>query len=193
MTALSIYLVRHGETDWNAAGRLQGHNDIPLNDVGREQAADAAERLPRTVRSVVSSDLGRARETAEIVARALGLPVPAIDAGLRERAFGAFEGLTSRECHERFPREWELYRTDPARPIPRGEPHDTFLARIRGAVLAASNAARRDRPAVVVTHGGVVRALLESLFPREGNTAVLVPNGAIYRVEVVEGKLVFAG
>jgi probable phosphoglycerate mutase len=187
VTDLSIYLVRHGETDWNAEGRLQGHNDIPLNAVGREQALDAAERLPRTAKAVVSSDLGRARETAE------GLPDPTTDAGLRERSFGAFEGLTSRECQARFPREWELYRTDPSRPIPRGEPQDAFLARIRSAVLAASRAARRDRPAVVVTHGGVVRALLESLFPREGNTAVLVPNGAIYRVQVVEGKLVFAG
>ena len=97
MAARIIYLSRHGETDWNAEGRWQGHTDKPLNDNGRGQARALAESLRRTgLAGVVSSDLLRARETAEIVAAALGLTIDYFDPDLRERTIGVFEGLHPR-------------------------------------------------------------------------------------------------
>ena len=93
----TLLLVRHGETDWNAAGRLQGHTDRPLNEYGRSQAEALAERLAGDViDAVYASDLARARETAGIVAARLGLPV-AVHADLREKNWGNWEGLTAAE------------------------------------------------------------------------------------------------
>jgi probable phosphoglycerate mutase len=93
----TLLLVRHGETDWNAAGRLQGHTDRPLSDYGREQARRLAEELTgEEFDAIYSSDLARARETAEIVGAELGLPV-ALDPDLREKDWGNWEGLTSTE------------------------------------------------------------------------------------------------
>ncbi|HWX09771.1 MAG TPA: histidine phosphatase family protein, partial [Gaiellaceae bacterium] len=84
----TLLLVRHGETDWNAEGRLQGHTDRPLNEHGRRQAHALAERLAGDdIAAVYASDLARARETAEILGAKLGLPVSR-DAGLRERDWG---------------------------------------------------------------------------------------------------------
>ena len=93
----TLLLARHGETDWNAEGRLQGHTDRPLNDYGRRQASALAEELAGdSIDAVYSSDLSRARETAEIVAGRLGLPV-VIEPGLREKNWGSWEGLTPME------------------------------------------------------------------------------------------------
>src|SRR5215471_17237116 len=95
MTAL--LLVRHGETDWNAVGRLQGHTDRPLNDFGRRQARQLAEELEdETLAAIYASDLARARETAEIAGERLGLPV-VLDPDLREKDWGTWEGLTAVE------------------------------------------------------------------------------------------------
>ena len=92
-----IVLVRHGETDWNAAGRLQGHTDRPLSDYGREQAQRLAEELAvEEFDAIYASDLSRARETAEIVAAQLRLAV-VLDPDLREKNWGTWEGLTSTE------------------------------------------------------------------------------------------------
>ena len=93
----TLLLVRHGETDWNADGRLQGQTDRPLSDFGRRQARKLAEELEgEQLDAIYSSDLSRARETAEIVGQRLGLPVE-IDADLREKDWGTWEGLTAVE------------------------------------------------------------------------------------------------
>jgi broad specificity phosphatase PhoE len=92
-----LLLVRHGETDWNAEGRLQGHTDRPLSDYGRGQARRLAADLEREkLEAIYSSDLARARETAEIVGERIGLPV-VIDPDLREKDWGNWEGLTAAE------------------------------------------------------------------------------------------------
>ena len=92
-----LLLVRHGETDWNAEGRLQGHTDRPLSDYGREQARRlAADLEAEDLEAIYASDLARARETAEIVGERLGLPV-VLDPDLREKDWGNWEGLTSVE------------------------------------------------------------------------------------------------
>src|SRR5690242_8696605 len=96
----TLLLVRHGETDWNAEGRLQGQTDRPLNEYGRRQARELAERLAGDgVVAIYASDLSRAKETAEIVGGRLGLPV-VVDPDLRERNWGTWEGLTPRERDE---------------------------------------------------------------------------------------------
>jgi 2,3-bisphosphoglycerate-dependent phosphoglycerate mutase len=93
----TLLLVRHGETDWNADGRLQGHTDRPLSDYGRRQAAQLADALEgERFDAIYASDLARARETAEIVAERLRLPV-VLDPDLREKDWGNWEGLTSTE------------------------------------------------------------------------------------------------
>jgi probable phosphoglycerate mutase len=90
----TLLLVRHGETDWNAVGRLQGHTDRPLSDYGRRQARQLADELAaEELEAIYASDLARARETAEIVGERLGLPV-VLDADLREKDWGTWEGLT---------------------------------------------------------------------------------------------------
>jgi len=93
----TLLLVRHGETDWNAEGRLQGHTDRPLSDFGRGQARRLAGELEsEEIDAVYSSDLARARETAEIVGERLGLPV-VLEPDLREKDWGNWEGLTAVE------------------------------------------------------------------------------------------------
>ena len=98
----TLILARHGETDWNRNGIWQGHGDPPLNDLGREQAAALAERLRgSSLHALYSSDLKRADETAEFVARATGLAYA--PSGLREIDVGSWTGLTLAEIAERFP------------------------------------------------------------------------------------------
>ena len=175
-----LYALRHGETDWNADLRWQGHTDIPLNETGRAQAREVAERLrPLRPAGVASSDLSRARETAEIVAAALGLPEVYVDAGLRERAFGVFEGLTRGECEERHPLEWSRW-LDRRHPPDGGEAHDALTARAVAAMgRIAERIARDDAPAIVVTHGGTLRAVV---FAVKGALPPPVKNAALWRL-----------
>src|SRR5450432_1632085 len=102
-----MLLARHGQTAWNALGKLQGHTDIELDATGREQAHALAVSLRDAgVTRVWSSDLSRARETAAIIATELALASPDVDADLRERKFGVFEGLTREECAANHPDSW---------------------------------------------------------------------------------------
>jgi probable phosphoglycerate mutase len=142
-----IYL-RHGETDWNAAGLSQGNVDIPLNAKGVAQAAAAAQLLKhRGIRSIVTSPLSRARDTAQAVAAVLGLPVETDD-GLREVAFGVQEGKPMAE--------WFAQWVDGAF-TPEGA--ESFAA-LRARAVAAINRATAHEPMVlVVAHGALFRAI----------------------------------
>lgn len=161
----SIYHVRHGETEWNAAGRLQGSQDIPLNPIGRAQAdangralaAHFAEigRAPSEFRWI-ASPLGRARETMERVRRGVGLPVAGYELapGLREVSFGRYEGWTYEDLAERVPADWAALQTDKWNFLPPdGESYAMLVERV-GAVLEAT-----EGDLVLVSHGGVFRAL----------------------------------
>ena len=176
----SLVLARHGQTSWNALGKLQGHTDIALDDVGREQARTLASTLTG-IRTVWTSDLGRARETGEIVAAALGLAVPRIDPELRERQFGVFEGLTRDECATQHPDHWAAWLAQTTAP-PGAEPREEAVARM-GRVLERI-AAREEGPALVVTHGGVMRLWLMHLL---GTSVPLIANTATYHVEHAGG------
>jgi probable phosphoglycerate mutase len=183
----TLLLARHGETSWNSEARWQGHTDIALNDRGRAQAAALAERLrPFGVGHVYTSDLERARETAAIVARLLPVANLVVDPRLRERGFGAFEGLTRDECAARYPVEWAAYQEDRRVMPPGSEPHETVIHRLTEGVKTAVAAAHNGEPILIVGHGGALRLFLGAHFSRSFPP---IANGAILRVSVVEDRL----
>jgi len=159
-----LYLVRHGETDWNAAGRWQGQTDVALNATGRTQAAQVAEALRGlTIAGVVASDLGRASETGRIVAQAIGVPLAYVDSALRERSFGCFEGLTRQECEQRHPESWRAWLAE-RRPPPGGEDQAVLAQRVTAAVVnAAERVAAEAAAVVVVSHAAAIRAFIAAV------------------------------
>lgn len=152
-------VVRHGETQWNVESRIQGHLDSPLTAEGVAQAAAIAERLAaEPFDALVASDLGRALQTAEPIARRRGLAVIR-EPRLRERHFGVGEGLTYGEIDARFPDVFSRVReTDPDFVIPGGESRRQFHERVHGAFAALAREYDGRRVAVVA-HGGVLAAL----------------------------------
>jgi probable phosphoglycerate mutase len=153
----TLLIARHGETDWNRERRWQGHADPPLNDLGREQAVALGERLAGDPPdAIVSSDLARARETAELVGRRLGLDVR-LDARLREVDVGEWSGLTTPEIERLYP-EGAQRRLRGETGWHRGESYEALGRR----VLEALRAIAAEHPAgrvLVVTHGGAMRSI----------------------------------
>ena len=156
----TLLLARHGETDWNRDGRWQGHTDIELNELGREQARALAASLDgEPIDAVYSSDLRRAHETAEIVAAARGLEVHT-DPRLREIYFGRWEGLTTTEVRARFPEEAERWFSDDgSSSFGGGETYVDMGERVVSA-LADIAEAHPDGNVLVILHGGPIRGLL---------------------------------
>lgn len=152
MGPATLYLVRHGATDWNEAGRWQGQSDVPLNARGRDEALAAARLLAAwgaAPAAVYSSDLSRAVETARVIATTLG-PLPLVlDARLRERALGAAEGLTRAELEARFG------RADSDLAAVGAEPREALFARFDQAV-GDITARHPARALVVVSHAGAM-------------------------------------
>lgn len=190
-----LALVRHGETDWNRSGRLQGSSDIPLNDTGRSQAGRAGLDLARQRWDLlVSSPLSRAGETADIIGTHLGLERSATYPELAERHFGEAEGSTGFEAYDRWPHGR----------YPGLEPR----SEVRRRALRAIDDLTREHPGsaiVVVTHGGVIRTVLDSLLthrsPRIVNAGVSTLRhdgqrwvvGSINGVAVAEGATLARG
>lgn len=154
-----IVLIRHGETDWNRERRLQGQLDVPLNTQGLEQAAQLGRALAgERFDAVYASDLSRARQTAQALADELGVAVRD-DAGLRERCYGQFEGLTYAEVAERHPAEFDAWQNRvPEFAPPGGETLTEFHER---AVQTALRLVRRHpgERIALVSHGGVLDCL----------------------------------
>jgi broad specificity phosphatase PhoE len=164
-----LLLVRHGETDWNAEGRLQGHTDRPLSDYGRRQALQLADELEsEDFEAIYSSDLARARETAEIVGRRLELPVE-LDPDLREKDWGAWEGLTSVERD----------RVEFA-----GESTEAHQERILEALRRIAERHPREGVVLVVTHGGSMRRVQTAAM---GMALPVVENCGRWLCEVEDG------
>lgn len=155
-----ILLIRHGETAWNAIKRLQGHLDIPLNAEGERQAAALGRALQgETLDAVFSSDLQRARQTAKAIAAPRSMAVQ-IDPGLRERCYGAFEGMLYSEISQRFPQAYAAWQ---ARDIDARFPEGVYVAETlhEFAERAVSTIIRivsenQYRRVALVTHGGVL-------------------------------------
>jgi broad specificity phosphatase PhoE len=148
----SMLLVRHGQSEWNATGRWQGQADPPLSDLGRQQALDAAARVG-SVDVVVSSGLMRALETARIIADQVGVGPVVVEPDLRERHVGEWSGLTHVEIEAAYPG----HLADGRRP-PGWEHDDDAVARLRGA-LDRIHAEYEGADVLVLSHGGVIRAL----------------------------------
>ena len=184
-----LVIVRHGETAWNAEHRVQGQLDVPLNDTGLRQAQAVAAVLGRErCAAIYSSDLSRARQTAEPTAAALGMEVK-LDAGLRERHYGMFESLTYAEVQVKFPDEYARFDArDPDFDFRTGESLKAFYAR---AVASVSAIAERhpEEDVLVFTHGGVLDKLyryitgLSMSAPREFG----IPNCGINRIGAAPG------
>jgi len=188
MPTPTIYYIRHGETSWNAAGRLQGVQDVPLNDLGRKQAAHAgnilADLFVRDGRDksslvFVASPLGRARSTMELVRGAMKLPPAdyALDDRLREIGYGQWEGSTLAEMQVRDPvlftkRQTEKWTVSP----PGGESYIQVQARMQDWY----NSVRTDT--VAVAHGGTARSLMVALGLETPLSAadLTIEQGAVY-------------
>jgi broad specificity phosphatase PhoE len=165
----TILLARHGETDWNRELRYQGHADQPLNDTGRAQARELGERLRgEPIAAVYSSDLRRAGETAEIVARALGLPVE-LDPRLREIHVGSWQGRTREEL-DGMP--WD------------GETYDQHRSRVVSAVMDIARTHPGEQ-VLVVAHGGTLRRVQEAA---TGEGRPVYENCGVWAVAVEDGE-----
>jgi probable phosphoglycerate mutase len=154
-----IVAIRHGQTAWNVDARIQGQLDVGLDETGRWQALRLAQALAdERFDAVYSSDLGRAWQTAQVVAEAAGVALRA-DQGLRERGFGVFEGLTFAEIEQRFAPQAQRWRSRDVTFGPEGgETLARFVERAVDAVAAIA-ARHRGQHIAVVTHSGVLDAL----------------------------------
>ncbi|NJN15231.1 MAG: histidine phosphatase family protein [Oscillochloris sp.] len=188
----TLFLIRHGETDWNMQGRWQGHADVPLNDIGRRQAALVAARLRDesvVFDAIYSSDLARAFQTAWEIGAAVKVAVQLLPS-LREIDLGNWSGLTYEEMREKYPTEIALL--DQGQDIPRGGA-ETLAAMQRRVVEAvdAIAAHHKGECLALVTHGGCIRMMLAHAerfagdgfkrYPHIGNTSISV-------VTIVDGR-----
>ncbi len=195
MQHTELILIRHGETAWNALGRIQGNTDIALNDTGHAQAqrvAQAVAALHSTtpIRAVISSDLMRAVQTASPIAELCDVTVQR-DARLREKSYGILEGLTWDERSAKHPElDYEHELANPHFCVPEAESRHTFYERITQA-LHAHAAAYVGHTIVVVAHGGVLdmayRAAMRMPLTMRRNWAT--PNAALNSITVENGGL----
>jgi probable phosphoglycerate mutase len=178
-----LYFMRHGQTDWNAQGHIQGHTDVPINALGRTQALQNGGVLAEVIDDVdevefVSSPLLRARETMEIIRAAMGLPAGGYktDTRLREVSFGIWSGKTMEQCEHDFPEHYQARMRDIWNfCVPGGE----SFQQLNDRVLAWFSGVERDT--VCVAHGGVMRCL-------RGHALKLKPD-EIIRLDVPQDKV----
>jgi uncharacterized phosphatase len=173
---VQLYLVRHGETDWNLAHRIQGSTDIPLNETGRGQARTTGELLAtRRWDAILASPLSRAFETASIIAREVDLPAPTAIPEIVERNYGAAEGLTGDDMDARFPGDT---------PVPGRESREDVVDRVMPALLRLAEQ-RPGESVIVVSHGGVIRSVLHAVDP-DGSHG-MITNGSVHSFRYEEG------
>jgi broad specificity phosphatase PhoE len=183
MAVERVYLIRHGQTAWNAEGRWQGFTPTTLSDEGFAQVRALARSWKRPLNAIYSSDLPRAFQTAEALGDVLGI-VPIIDERLRESNLGIFQGLTNDEIRVRYPLEYENHRSASMNyTIPNGESRLQLQARTYAAFCEICE--REIGPEVaIVSHGGPIKVLLYKLF---GHTpelqAVRIVNTSVTTLE----------
>lgn len=171
----TICLVRHGETEWNKQSRLQGQEDIPLNDTGRQQAKEAGLHLQHSDWDVfITSPLSRAKETATIILNHLNQPIDLVEMeNFKERAFGEGSGLTYDEIHARYP----------DRDYPGREEWEPFQKRIFDGLNEVQQQFQ-DKKILLVAHGAVINAILSVLSEGEiGSGKTKLMNACISNIE----------
>lgn len=176
-----ISLVRHGQTDWNLAKRIQGSSDIPLNDTGREQAEATGRALAGgSYDAIYASPLSRASETASIIASHTGLDAPLPLPEVAERSYGDAEGLTGAEILARWPE---------GTPVPGRESRDEVVERALPALLELGER-HQGESVIVVSHGGVIGSLVRHVtdhaLPGPGE---VIPNGSVHEFVYEDGTL----
>lgn len=186
MRSTRLCLVRHAETTWNAEGRVQGQLDVPLNETGRVQARAVASVLgDESFAAIYSSDLVRVQQTAAPVAQRLGLEV-LLDARLRERHYGVFQGMTYAEAKERIPEGYARFRAkDPEYDFGTGESLGSFNER---SLLFIQELVRRHEgeDLLLFTHGGILEMVYRHATGRGLSTPrdFEIPNAALNRIEI---------
>ena len=176
-----ISLVRHGQTDWNLAKRIQGSSDIPLNATGRAQADATGRALAGgCFDAIYASPLSRALDTGRIIAGHVGLGEPVPLAAVAERRYGEAEGLTGAEILERWPED---------EPVPGRESRDEVVARALPALLELGER-HPGAHVIVVSHGGVIGSIARHVtgHARPGPGEV-IPNGSVHRFRYRDGAL----
>lgn len=156
-----LLLIRHGQTTYNATGRMQGHLDTELSEVGLSQARAAADLLvDKQITAIVSSDLIRARDTAAVIGEKLGIKVD-VDKRLRETHLGDWQGMTSAEVDEQYPGARAIWRHDPTWAPPQGESCVDVATRARPVIdeLMRAHPEWDEGAVLVVAHGGAISAL----------------------------------
>ena len=187
-----VYLARHGESDWNAANRFQGHSDRPLTDLGRRQAERLAEELAAaaSLSAIYSSPLRRALETAAIVGTRLGLE-PVLVEGLREVDVGGWAGLSRTEVERRYPEAFRRW-LDGGEGWEDGESYAAMATRVLEAVHRIAEA-HADEELLVVSHGGPIRAVQAAADGMDVHAYRKVsrvePNAGLSRVAVEDGRI----
>ena len=190
-----VLIIRHGQTDWNATKRLQGHSDTPLNEKGIKQALALAETLKEEkLEAIFSSDLQRALRTAEEIAKWHNLPVT-VDPAFRERSYGAFEGLSRDEIKTRYPESHAAwYAADPDHVFPPGERMaESIRAFHHRAIEAIQRIARPyvSKKIVLIAHFGIIESAYRVAhdMPLEVRSRVPVLNTSINRFRVRENRI----
>ena len=162
---MKLYLVRHEKTDWNQKSRIQGQTDTPLNDHGREQAQELAEKLEQedlNIRCIYSSPQQRAYETAQIIGQKLSVS-PITHQGLEEMCMGKWEGYTWKQVKEEFPEEYQVWYTNRRyQQTPGGESYQQLLDRLLPALRDILE--RETENTLIVTHSAVIMTLMSYLY-----------------------------
>lgn len=189
-TGIVLYLCRHGQTDWNAAGRLQGQSDVPLNDTGREQARRNGERMREVAAGrseplrFLASPMIRAFETMQIVRAGMDLPRDDFptDERLREIHFGAWQGYDIPQLRASDPTEVKRRGSEKWRFVPPGEGAESY-ATLADRIAPVFHELQRDT--LVVAHGGITRSFLNRFcgLPEERAAHIDIPQDRILRVE----------
>lgn len=173
-----LYLVRHGETDWNREHRVQGSTDIPLNEMGRIQAIATGRLLAtRHWDAIYSSPLSRALETARIIAREVGLGEPVIEPAIIERSYGEAEGMDHDSIDAKFPGSM---------PVPGREHWQEVSARVVPALVRIAEQ-HHGGDVLVVGHGGAIRSVLRVVDPQTIHPPI--ENGSVHSFRHTDGTL----
>jgi alpha-ribazole phosphatase len=178
---IRLVLVRHGQTAWNAQKRYQGQSDVPMDETGLAQAkALAAHFADDKPDAIYSSDLQRARDTAEVIARAAGLRFTR-DPRLRECSYGRWEAMTYKEIQERWPEDYTAWQHDPlTRFPPGGESLDQLTERV-GSFVSELHNTHAEQKIMIVAHGGSLRALI--------CYAMKLPSHTYWRLSLATGSV----